>query len=84
MCSDDTCGKYACTFCSYAVSQLHCSSTEFTEVELILGGCCFKFPDQLGIWAVETGLEKQPSFSNYCQCALEQGSCTQCCHLCLK
>lgn len=31
------------------------SSTEFTEVELILGGCCFKFPGQLGIWAMETG-----------------------------
>ena len=46
MCNGDTCCKYACTYCSYAASQL-----EFTEVELILGGCCFKFPDQLGIWA---------------------------------
>lgn len=47
-------------FFRYAVSQLRCSSTEFTEVELILGGCCFKFPDQLGIWAVETGGEIHP------------------------
>lgn len=46
-------------FSSYAVSQLHCSSTEFTKVELILGGCCFKLPDQLGIWEMETGGEIQ-------------------------
>lgn len=55
---DDTWRKYAHTFSSYAVSQLHCSST-FTKVELILGGCCFKFPDQLGIWEMETGGEIQ-------------------------
>lgn len=37
-----------------AVLQRASESTEFTEVELILGGCCFKFPDQLGIWAGKT------------------------------
>ena len=57
------------------------AAAQFTE--LVLGGCCFKFPDQLGIWVMETGQEI-PSFSNYCQCALEQGSCTLCCRFNLR
>lgn len=57
-CSGDTCCRYVSTVCSYALNQLYCSCIEFTEVELILGGCCFKFPDQLGIWAAETGFGK--------------------------
>lgn len=55
-----------------AVSQ----TTEFTEVELILDGCYFKFPGQLRIWAGKRKGKLKPSISNYCQCALEHGSCT--------
>lgn len=54
---------------------------ELPEGELILSGFCFRFPHQLGIWPVETGLELKPSFSNHCQCALEQGSWSQACSI---
>lgn len=66
MCHGDTCYKHAC---------MHIHRAELTEVELILVAVS---NSQTSWESVQGKLNEKhiPSLSNYCQCALEQASCT--------